>query len=192
MTEHIVKLIADFCTGIYFGEDDSGISPVIRKIEGELGVLFEGADFIPYSDLGLNRELGFYQISAFPGYENESLLYSAEGVILSLGEVVMTIGIEEKLERARISPREYLSGLIGRYSRGDWGSSGYWRDIEVTDKELQFGAMETSEDSKLNLIGALTGINRLLVSYETEEIGRLWIVTESDRSVTTILLPEEY
>jgi hypothetical protein len=32
---------------------------------------------------------------------------------------------------------------------------------------------------------------RVLSSYETTA-GRIWIITESDRSVTTILLPEEY
>jgi len=32
---------------------------------------------------------------------------------------------------------------------------------------------------------------RVLSSYEVGE-GRVWIITEADRSVTTILLPEEY
>lgn len=190
--EHIVKMIGDFCTEVNYGLGSiNGIEPNIRIIEGALGVNFEGADFIPYSDLGYNSELGFYQISAFPGFENESLPYSAEGVILSLGEVVMTRGIEAALRRAGLD-RDFVIGLIERYSRGDWGDLGNWREIEVTDKELQLGAMVTAEGAKLNLIGALTGINRLLASYTTEELGKVWIITESDRSATTILFPEEY
>jgi hypothetical protein len=33
---------------------------------------------------------------------------------------------------------------------------------------------------------------RLLSSYETKAGDRLWIITEADRSATTLLLPEEY
>jgi hypothetical protein len=33
---------------------------------------------------------------------------------------------------------------------------------------------------------------RLLSSYRTNAGDKLWIITESDRSVTTLLLPEEY
>jgi hypothetical protein len=33
---------------------------------------------------------------------------------------------------------------------------------------------------------------RLLSSYRTKAGDKLWIITESDRSVTTLLLPEEY
>jgi hypothetical protein len=33
---------------------------------------------------------------------------------------------------------------------------------------------------------------RLLSSYETKAGERLWIITEADRSATTLLLPEEY
>ena len=190
--EHIVKMIGDFCTEVNYGLGSiNGIEPNIRIIEGALGVYFEGAEFIPYSDLGYNSELGFYQISAFPEFENESLPYSAEGVILSLGEVVMTRGIEAALRRAGLD-RDFVIGLIERHSRGDWGDLGNWRDIRVTDRELELGDMATAEGSKLSLIGALTGINRIISSYTTEELGQVWIITESDRSATTILFPEEY
>jgi len=33
---------------------------------------------------------------------------------------------------------------------------------------------------------------RLLSSYQTDAGERLWIITEADRSATTLLLPEEY
>jgi len=33
---------------------------------------------------------------------------------------------------------------------------------------------------------------RLLSSYPVTETEKLWVITEADRSVTTLLLPEEY
>jgi hypothetical protein len=33
---------------------------------------------------------------------------------------------------------------------------------------------------------------RLLSAYRTNAGDRLWIITEADRSLTTLLLPEEY
>jgi len=33
---------------------------------------------------------------------------------------------------------------------------------------------------------------RLLSSYQTDAGEKLWIITEADRSATTLLLPEEY
>jgi len=34
--------------------------------------------------------------------------------------------------------------------------------------------------------------SRLMSSYPITETEKLWIITEADRSVTTLLLPEEY
>jgi hypothetical protein len=47
------------------------------------------------------------------------------------------------------------------------------------------------EDWRLN-DEALRDGSRLLSAYETERGVRLWIITEADRSATTILLPDEY
>ena len=47
------------------------------------------------------------------------------------------------------------------------------------------------EDRKENEYSLEHGF-RLLSAYKTNAGDRLWIVTESDRSVTTLLLPEEY
>jgi len=47
------------------------------------------------------------------------------------------------------------------------------------------------EDRKENEYGLEHGF-RLLSAYKTNAGDRLWLITESDRSVTTFLLPEEY
>ena len=47
------------------------------------------------------------------------------------------------------------------------------------------------EDRKANERAIIDG-SRILSAYQLRNEVRIWIVTESDRSVTTILLPEEY
>ena len=48
-----------------------------------------------------------------------------------------------------------------------------------------------AEDQLQNLRAVREG-TRLLSAYELRDGTRIWIITEADRSVTTILLPEEY
>lgn len=62
--------------------------------------------------------------------------------------------------------------LVQRHASGDWG------DL-------------SAHDQRENEIAVQRGGLRILSAYELEGI-RFWIVTEADRSTTTILLPEEY
>lgn len=61
---------------------------------------------------------------------------------------------------------------LTRHSRGDWGEVSA-QDVETNDEALQSG-------------------NRLLSTYRTQTGVRFWIITEADRSMTTVLLPEDY
>jgi hypothetical protein len=72
------------------------------------------------------------------------------------------------LEQANRSPLEFLS----RHLRGDWG------DLCLEDKT----------ENELSLKHGY----RLMSSYPVTQTEKLWIITEADRSVTTLLLPEEY
>jgi len=47
------------------------------------------------------------------------------------------------------------------------------------------------EDLQAN-VDALANGGRLLSSYHDRNLTRFWIITEGDRSATTILLPEDY
>ena len=83
-----------------------------------------------------------------------------------LGGVVATPGALNLAEQGT-DLRCYLS----RHLTGDWG------DLCQEDKqENEF---------------SLSNGYRLLSAYDTRA-GRLWIITEADRSTTTLLLPEEY
>lgn len=86
----------------------------------------------------------------------------------SLGQIVATPGALRALEEAQQGAQEFLA----RHQRGDWG--------EVD-----------SEDSQENEFSLKHGF-RLLSAYRTAKGVKLWVITEADRSVTTILLPDEY
>ena len=86
---------------------------------------------------------------------------------LPLGKVVATPGALKLLSEMGEDP----FGYIARHATGDWG-------------EL------CAFDRRQNEIALREGY-RILSSYDVLA-GRVWIITEADRSVTTILLPEEY
>ena len=48
-----------------------------------------------------------------------------------------------------------------------------------------------AEDQLQNLRAVREG-TRVFSAYELRDGTRIWLITEADRSVTTILLPEEY
>ena len=85
---------------------------------------------------------------------------------IELGTVVMTRGVA-----AELAPEDVLVA-ISRHRNGDWG-------------EL------CSEDWQLNDAAIVDGA-RVLSTYRAANGKKFWVITEWDRSVTIILLPEEY
>ncbi len=86
----------------------------------------------------------------------------------ALGQLVMTPGAQRVMQHAGHSPVEFLL----RHAHGDWGT------LDEEDRQ---------ENER-----ALVEGSRLFSAYETRTKERLWIITEWDRSATTLLLPEEY
>jgi len=85
-----------------------------------------------------------------------------------LGSIVATHSALHAIEKSGQSPSDFLC----RHVRGDWG--------QLCD-----------EDKQLNDQALIDG-DRLLSAYRTLKNARIWIITEADRSATTLLLPEEY
>jgi hypothetical protein len=85
-----------------------------------------------------------------------------------LGQVVATPGALMALEEAGQSPQEFLD----RHISGDWGEVG-------------------SEDWEENELSLKKNF-RLLSAYTLSTGTKIWIITEADRSATTLLLPDEY
>lgn len=86
---------------------------------------------------------------------------------LPLGRVVATPGALKLLTEAGEDPL----GFLARHYSGDWGELDA-HDRRENERSLKHGW-------------------RVLSSYPVGE-KTIWIITEADRSVTTILLPEEY
>lgn len=86
----------------------------------------------------------------------------------ALGQVVATPGALAALLQAGQTPLEFLE----RHVVGDWGELDP-QDVQANEDALQCGA-------------------RLLSRYRTTQGVVLWIITEHNRSATTLLLPMEY
>jgi hypothetical protein len=85
-----------------------------------------------------------------------------------LGRIVATPGALEAINDSGETPAKFL----GRHATCDWG------DVSEDDWQANDEALEQGD--------------RLLSAYHTANGVKLWIITEADRSATTILLPEEY
>ena len=84
------------------------------------------------------------------------------------GQIVSTPGALEAMEEHQCSPLT----LLARHLSGDWGTVS--DDDAASDEEaLQCGL-------------------RVLSSYEIAPKVTIWLITEADSSVTTLLRPSEY
>lgn len=86
-------------------------------------------------------------------------------VRFGLGRLLVTPGALESVGHEKVLE------LLLRHAKGDWG------DLE-------------DDDRRENELSLRKGF-RLLSAYDVGTI-RLWVITEADRSSTTVLLPSEY
>lgn len=108
--------------------------------------------------------------------EETSIKVPSSPIRLSLGQICMTPGSEE----AVAGRTGYVSELLRRHASGDWGHICHADRME-------------------NLAGIKMGW-RIMSAYpidpsqacEGHGDNTIWIITEADRSVTTLLLPNEY
>lgn len=84
------------------------------------------------------------------------------------GRLVMSVGVADRIHRGQLNPVPYLR----RHLDGDWG------DLSDHDRRSNEAALKNGD--------------RLFSSYRVSPTVKLWIITEADRSVTTLLLPHEY
>ena len=85
-----------------------------------------------------------------------------------LGQTFITPGAQDALAQSGQTAGVFLS----RHVTGDWG------DLAEDDKREN----EFSVDKYLRIFSA----------YHTTDGVKVWVITEADRSATTILLPDEY
>lgn len=92
----------------------------------------------------------------------------AQAALFRLGHLVATPQALHTLAEYGVKP----IALLKRHAIGDWG------DIPA-------------DDAKANQIALQSG-SRLLSAYRIGDNAKVWVITEADRSATTILLPSEY
>lgn len=88
--------------------------------------------------------------------------------LFPMGAITATPGAMELLDRTGVNPGE----LLRRHLTGDWG------DVDEHDRRANNRAVKES--------------TRIVSAYKDVGGETIWIITEADRSVTTILLPEDY
>ncbi len=92
----------------------------------------------------------------------------------SLGNIVATPGALAALRAAGQAPMHFLQ----------LHASGAWGDLGREDREANERAIAHENDPEER--------ERIVSSYQTRMGSKLWVITEHDRSVTTLLLPSEY
>lgn len=95
-----------------------------------------------------------------------AMINASAGQLVPIGRLAATPAVLEKI------PRPELMAALKRHMRCDWGN------VCEVDRRANDLALKTGE--------------RLLSSYRSGSGTKFWIITEGDRSYTTILLPSEY
>jgi hypothetical protein len=85
-----------------------------------------------------------------------------------LGQIVATPAALDALAKSGGSAHS----LFVRHATGDWG------DICAADMQANDAAVANGE--------------RIFSAYHLRDGTKVWVITESDRSVTTLLLPSDY
>ena len=99
------------------------------------------------------------------------MLTKLQGKKFQLGKLVLTSGVNDRIADDLYFSK-YVLRCIGRHSVGDWG------DMCADDRREN----EYSIDNDLRLFSA----------YDDGKQPKIWIITEADRSSTTVLFPDEY
>lgn len=89
------------------------------------------------------------------------------GMLFPTGNLYITRGAQE------VVSHQDIQSMMTRHLDGDWGLVG-------------------DEDWEANEQSLIHGMRILSIYKTTKEEQRVWVITEADRSATTILLPEEY
>ena len=87
-------------------------------------------------------------------------------MILPMGRTVVSANASNILSDADINT------ALHRHRRGDWGEVGQ-SDWKTNDDAIKHG-------------------ERVLLAYTSTDNEKFWIITERDRSYTTVLMPSDY
>lgn len=93
--------------------------------------------------------------------------------LFELGQLVISAGAREAIDALNADGfADMVIALLGRHAKGDWGEISD-SDKEANDESVKNGGM-------------------MILSAYIIQGTKFWIITEHDRSATTVLLPDEY
>jgi len=95
-----------------------------------------------------------------------SVVVSGKQPKFPLGQLAATPNALSKLTQ------EDIASALARHVTGDWG--------QVCEEDREENELSLKEGT------------RLLSAYTAKNSTKFWVITEADRSVTTVLLPEDY
>ncbi|NTT43387.1 DUF6094 domain-containing protein [Pseudomonas aeruginosa] len=153
-----------------FTEDDDGNITEVRILTDRFIPIIRAWEMTP-SSVNQGRVLTISSSAATTEEAEEPQPEPASAPLLfSPGQVVMTAAVSHLVETGQLNP----APLLKRHLAGDWGTLDQ-EDWNTNQRALKFG-------------------DRLLSSYDIDagDESRLWIITEADRSSTTLLLPSDY
>ena len=89
----------------------------------------------------------------------------------NLGHTCLTRGVND-LVAENLPFAKFVTDCLRKHAMSDWGNLGK-EDVLANERALVEGS-------------------RLFSAYEVDGLPKIWIITEADRSATTILFPDEY
>lgn len=89
-----------------------------------------------------------------------------------LGQLVVTRAVADRIQTDEKFTR-FVQLSLGRYINCDWGAM-------------------ADEDKAMNDAAVKSGEARIHAAYVNKTGDKIWIITEWDRSVTTVLFPSDY
>ena len=95
-----------------------------------------------------------------------------QGTKFQLGQLVWTRGVADRIADDSEFAK-FATQSLKRHAKGDWGDM-------------------CQEDENENNLAVKAGNLRIFSAYEHPTLPKIWIITEADRSVTTVLFPDEY
>ena len=168
-----------FPSGLKFDLWEGRYSPIVH-LDGEMDLALMSARDEAFQDANdIAEQVGYlaapigkdklevitHEAHLFLTYDNEQrMLVNVERARFSLGQVVATPGALDELKQSGQTPSEILS----RHQTGDWG--------QIPD-----------EDRTENELSVKEGF-RILSAYELTTGEKVWVITEADRSATTIFV----
>lgn len=137
----------------------------MRRCAERTALVFTEANRLPASAAPLHITM-FYLITAYPYLRLPAAPAPKPEEKFPLGRVVSTQGALASI------PAEEIQNALIRHHQGDWG--------------------DLCEDDRSENERSLREGFRLFSVYQTKAGVKFYIITEHDRSATTVLLPDEY